>query len=125
MGSLMAGWQTLHKNTPQAALERSSSLTNQQVNKFWKARNNLIKEHLEEAQMAAGFIEPSKFEMNDDSYDIKKSTVNLASAPTLKGPQDEAMGKKVDWWTKSKSAYLNEPPLMNDTKQSRGRLSVV
>ncbi|KAL3683465.1 hypothetical protein R1sor_001487 [Riccia sorocarpa] len=119
MGSLTAGWQTVPKSTPQAAFKRSSSLTNKAVDKFWRARHNSIREHLEEAQMAAFFMDPSKIEMNDDDYDIKQSTISLPSAPTLNGPQEEGMGKKADWWTKSKFAYLNDPPLMNDTKQSK------
>ncbi|KAG6541417.1 hypothetical protein Mapa_017195 [Marchantia paleacea] len=119
MGSLMAGWQTKPKNAQQAALKRStSSMTNDEVTRYWRAKENSIKEHLEEAQMAAGFIKShKKFEMNDDSYDIKEGAVSLPSAPTLNGPQDAGKGRKADWWTKSKFAYLNEPPLVNEGKQ--------
>ncbi|BBN14140.1 hypothetical protein MPTK1_6g09190 [Marchantia polymorpha subsp. ruderalis] len=122
MGSLMAGWQTKPRNAQQAALKRStSSMTNDEVTRYWRAKENSIKEHLEEAQMAAGFFKAyQKFEMNDDSYDIKEGAVSLLpSAPTLNGPQDAGKGRKADWWTKSKFAYLNEPPLVNEGKQNR------
>lgn len=103
MGSLMAGWDSHTTDPKSASLERNRSLTNEEIDAFWRSKKETEDEHLKVISNLSRTIQPGKYE------DI----VPLAR------PMKKSFGMDVDknmkkngWWTKSNWAFLNEPPVM-------------
>ncbi|BBN07666.1 hypothetical protein MPTK1_4g05460 [Marchantia polymorpha subsp. ruderalis] len=131
MGSLTAGWST---NPPceKKVLKRStSSMTRSQVNRYWRAKRSLNKEHLEEAHRAASIARTRSLfseitEENSEEYypDMQSEGGSVGgstsgSTPTTPRRYDrEEESNKPGWWRKSNWAFLNEPPLHEEKHYS-------
>ncbi|BBN05109.1 hypothetical protein MPTK1_3g10380 [Marchantia polymorpha subsp. ruderalis] len=109
MGSLMAGWQSKPLDARQSFKRSTSSLTNDEVKRFWRAKQNSIRRHLREATSSSS-----------DGSDFDQSSPPLT--PTSSGMtfEEPSSFEKADWWTMSKWAFLNQPPI-SDTTQSKYR----
>lgn len=112
MGSLLPGWSTSPSNADKAMKRSSSSLTKEEVEKFWKTKRLLVQEHLEEA--------------NKDAAISPRTRIARAISDEIEAQQRSAepggismsLPEASSWWTKSKWAFLNDPPTV-DIKQSK------
>ncbi|KAL2629115.1 hypothetical protein R1flu_013801 [Riccia fluitans] len=131
MGSLMAGWSTSPPSAKTALKRRTSSLTRDEVKRYWQAKASENREHLMEAHKAA-FL--AKIRTNKDSELLEESedyfpgdtfseggsqsgsqSGSQPATPTANESRDDTF--KDGWWRRSNYAFLNEPPT-NETKQS-------
>ncbi|XP_068638541.1 uncharacterized protein [Aristolochia californica] len=117
MGSLMAGWDSPVPDPKHVKFQRNSSFTKAEIEAFWKSKKKVEEEHLKEisgllqtnqesalqSQAAAGLRKSSSLPLTDH----KKETLQLRN--TVSGL--EKLAKVCDWWTRSKWAFLNEPPV--------------
>ncbi|KAJ1384957.1 hypothetical protein SESBI_42106 [Sesbania bispinosa] len=114
MGSLMAGWDSHNFDNPESAsFERNRSITQEEIDAFWKSKKEIEDEHLKALSNLSQTIQASKIE---DSGKFEKScTVPLARIKESLGvgvdTSLDQLIKKNCWWTKSNWAFLNEPPV--------------
>jgi hypothetical protein len=113
MGSLLPGWST-SPSAEQAMKRSNSSMTKEEVEKFWKTKRLQVQEHLEEAHKDAALSPRMRIAraMSDEIEAQQK----LAEADYLGMSLPEVNSKA--WWTKSKWAFLNDPPVV-DSKHAR------
>lgn len=112
MGSLLPGWSSSPSQTEKVMKRSSSSLTKEEVEKFWKSKRLLVQEHLDEA--------------NKDAAMSPRTRLARAISEELEAQQRMAQPGGVSislpeansWWTKSRWAFLNDPPVI-DVKQSK------
>ncbi|KAK2392542.1 DNA polymerase epsilon catalytic subunit A [Trifolium repens] len=104
MGSLMAGWDSHTTDPKSTSLQRNRSLTNEEIDAFWKSKKDTEEEHLKAISNLSKTIQPGKYEDTVSlSRRMKKDHVDKNM---------EHLVKKNGWWTKSNWAFLNEPPVM-------------
>ncbi|GMH04176.1 hypothetical protein Nepgr_006015 [Nepenthes gracilis] len=119
MGSLMAGWSSPVHDPKAAKYMRNKSLTNEKIDAYWKSKKKTVDEHLQAiSTTTATTIEASIIE---ESANIRHR--RSRSLPIVNTVEDhlereaadtdfEKLLKKICWWTKSKWAFLNEPPVL-------------
>ncbi|KAG6543339.1 hypothetical protein Mapa_015253 [Marchantia paleacea] len=122
MGSLMPGWQTNRPDVKQALKRSKSSLTKDDIDKFWRIKQNSIRKHLQQAQrdaILARSITIPEDVTSESGLTCTDSTTStsFASTPTSTAPINSPEGK-MDWWTRSHWAFLNEPPV-SEHRQNR------
>ncbi|XP_059455658.1 uncharacterized protein LOC132185872 [Corylus avellana] len=115
MGSLMAGWQSPALDPKSAALKRNSSLTRGEIDAYWREKKKVEEEHFGAISEISDGVQESAF------VDAGKRFERSNSAPSGNRKEDfkdmktetslEKIIKKSGWWTRSNSAFLNEPPL--------------
>ncbi|WVZ19771.1 hypothetical protein V8G54_007093 [Vigna mungo] len=98
MGSLMAGWDSPTLDPESATIERNRSLTKEEINAFWNAKKETELEHLRAI---------SKLSQTIQAHSQK----SLGMISVDENSLEQLMNKNC-WWTKSRWAFLNEPPLM-------------
>ncbi|XP_014500734.1 uncharacterized protein LOC106761680 [Vigna radiata var. radiata] len=98
MGSLMAGWDSPTLDPEAATIERNRSLTKEEINAFWTAKKETELEHLRAI---------SKLSQTIQAHSQK----SLGMINVDENSLEQLMNKNC-WWTKSRWAFLNEPPLM-------------
>ncbi|PNX74823.1 hypothetical protein L195_g030750 [Trifolium pratense] len=105
MGSLMAGWDS---HTP-TSLQRNRSLTNEEIDAFWKSKKDTEEEHFKAISNLSKTIQPGKYEDTVPlACGMKKESIGMDHV-------DKNMKQLINkngWWTKSNWAFLNEPPVM-------------
>jgi len=140
MGSLMAGWDSPTSSSGKGRFERNKSLTNEEIETFWKIKRKAQEEHLRavdqpqvhatsdiqttdnkitvsEAALIRGAMH-RKLAANrpvglDTSRSFPGSGATNHAAYSQFGCDDlDSLRKTNAWWTKSNWAFLNEPPLM-------------
>ncbi|KAG6548850.1 hypothetical protein Mapa_009612 [Marchantia paleacea] len=128
MGSLMAGWQTNPQDAEKAAFKRStSSVTKDEVHRFWKAKRSMMDKHLQEAQRDANHARTialpgsptydSGFESGaSPSGSMSGSPPITPTTPTTSAMRDASSTEIPGWWKKSNWAFLNAPPIVEDRK---------
>jgi len=138
MGSLISGWDSPTSNSPKGRFERNKSLTNEEIETFWKIKRKDQEEHLKgvpEAQVHATSDIQSPTDNNNEVSEAAFITVHqklaanrpvgLDTSKTYPGcnttvaadsqfANDDLhnLGSAKAWWRKSNSAFLNETPLM-------------
>ncbi|XP_038886573.1 uncharacterized protein LOC120076743 [Benincasa hispida] len=118
MGSLMSGWNSPVLDPKSVKFKRNRSLTKDEIEAYWKSKKKSEEEHLRAISMPV------------DRY-IDRETVGIdykrsSSFPPAKDVSAEAEFaendlerenleklKKIGWWTRSNSAFLNEPPVLD------------
>ncbi|KAG6546839.1 hypothetical protein Mapa_011692 [Marchantia paleacea] len=128
MGSLMAGWSTTPPCAKKVFKRTTSSLTRDEVNRYWRSKRTQSREHLEEAHRAAALARSRSFmidanlseeaedyfpDMNSDGGSLSGSQ---PTTPTANERGDE--NSKNCWWRRSNFAFLNEPPLHEEKHYS-------
>ncbi|GJV89373.1 hypothetical protein Tco_1533311 [Tanacetum coccineum] len=103
MGSLMAGWDSLVHDPKSIHLERNKSTTRDEIATYWRSKKNIDEVHDK--------IETEKIYTRSNSLPItKESSILEASENDEKNPEN--FFKKHGWWTNSRWAFLNEPPVI-------------
>ncbi|KAG6543338.1 hypothetical protein Mapa_015252 [Marchantia paleacea] len=115
MGSLMAGWRTQSSGQP---MKRShSSLTKNDIDKFWRVKQSAFRRHLRQAQKDAfmarsiTIAEDAGSESGLTCSDNGESDDDVTTTTPTSG-KSSTNEAKIDWWTKSRWAFLNEPPII-------------
>ncbi|XP_072955013.1 uncharacterized protein [Typha angustifolia] len=129
MGSLVSGWSShaLDDRKDIVRSRRNSSLTNEEIDAFWKLQK---KSELEEFELEEDSKSPKKSHLVRDISVIKKSASLRAqsepSSPLASKEVDEIskLYKTGDWWTRSSWAFLNEPPPADETADSAHKYAV-
>ncbi|CAJ1973297.1 unnamed protein product [Sphenostylis stenocarpa] len=111
MGSLMAGWDSPTLDPQSATIERNRSLTNDEINAYWRAKKETELEHLRAISKLSDTVKAHTFKDAENSHksltDIKVSLGMNVDKKSL-----EQLMNKNCWWTKSNWAFLNEPPVI-------------
>ncbi|CAL0319003.1 unnamed protein product [Lupinus luteus] len=106
-------WDSSTLDPKSATLERNQSLTKEEINAFWRTKKKIEEEHLRAVSKLSENIQVSKYKEIEKFH---SSTVPLARIKeSLDMDADtnlEQLIKKNGWWTKSRWAFLNEPPIM-------------
>ncbi|KAH7566216.1 hypothetical protein JRO89_XS08G0118000 [Xanthoceras sorbifolium] len=122
---------------------QSTSVTNQEIARFWRQKRIDEEDHLLAAIKAAArirarnlsedykyFEESLKDDDDDKNIDdiaVEKSTVSAAAANSNTKQEHNHQNNELrlgikDWWTKSKYAYLNQPAI-NSVESPKKRSS--
>ncbi|BBN04268.1 hypothetical protein MPTK1_3g03170 [Marchantia polymorpha subsp. ruderalis] len=115
MGSLMAGWKT--PSSGQSMKRSHSSLTKNDIEKFWRVKQSTFRRHLRQAQKDAfmarsiTIAEDAASESGLTGSDHGESDDEV-TATTPSSRKSSTSDTKIDWWTKSRWAFLNEPPII-------------
>ncbi|KAE8100259.1 hypothetical protein FH972_018174 [Carpinus fangiana] len=117
MGSLMAGWQSPALDPKSVALKRNSSLTRGEIDAYWRAKKKAEEEHFTAAisEISDG-VQETAFENARKRFERSNSVPSSGNrTEDFKDMETETslekIIKKSGWWTRSNSAFLNEPPL--------------
>eukprot|EP00246_Nothoceros_aenigmaticus_P008089 TRINITY_DN2257_c0_g1_i1.p1 TRINITY_DN2257_c0_g1~~TRINITY_DN2257_c0_g1_i1.p1 ORF type:complete len:143 (+),score=9.48 TRINITY_DN2257_c0_g1_i1:235-663(+) len=100
MGSLMAGW-----DSPRKELHRNSSMTNDEVEKFWKAK----KQSTEAATQPEDQVIQTEVTVARPAEPSAGIAIPRSAVPKTQGENVQSPGSG-DWWTRSNWAFLNDPP---------------
>ncbi|BBN05215.1 hypothetical protein MPTK1_3g11280 [Marchantia polymorpha subsp. ruderalis] len=125
MGSLMAGWQTNSQDSEKAAFKRStSSVTREEVHRFWKAKRSMMEKQLQEAQRDVSHARTialpgsptydSGFESPGSPGSMSGSPPMTPTTPTTSAMREASSTDIPGWWKKSNWAFLNAPPIVED-----------
>jgi hypothetical protein len=114
MGSLMAGWDANPWNAEKVMNRSKTSLTKEEIEAFWRARQLAMEEHLNEAAA-------QKIACQDETNG-GTPTIVIPNAPMeiIEEVHVVPMAMSPDWWTRSNWAFLNEPP-EKDMRNTRGK----
>ncbi|KAF7138228.1 hypothetical protein RHSIM_Rhsim07G0240700 [Rhododendron simsii] len=111
MGSLMAGWNSPVRDPRTVKLERNKSLTKEGIEAYWRSRKKVGEEQ-------ARAISEVEMKRSQESI-AKESERSLLSAKAKEGDLGmetqmslEEFLKKTGWWSRTSSAFLNEPPVI-------------
>jgi hypothetical protein len=85
-----------------------SSLTKEEVDRFWRSKKLLVQQHLDEANKDAA-LSP-RMNMAKALTNEMDAQQNLADTAVLSTSLPDI---NPAWWTKSKWAFLNDPPTLN------------
>eukprot|EP00252_Welwitschia_mirabilis_P025259 TRINITY_DN7810_c0_g1_i2.p1 TRINITY_DN7810_c0_g1~~TRINITY_DN7810_c0_g1_i2.p1 ORF type:complete len:123 (+),score=28.14 TRINITY_DN7810_c0_g1_i2:139-507(+) len=95
MGSLMAGWSSSALSS--SKLGKNKSLTKEEIDAFWRSKRQAQEEH---ARAASAALSSSS-----------SSSESVGEGSSLSTEEKDAVKDFTAWWTKSKWAFLNEPPV--------------
>ncbi|XP_071693536.1 uncharacterized protein [Rutidosis leptorrhynchoides] len=110
MGSLMAGWDSKHVSDPNSMkLERNRSMTKDEIATYWRSKKNI--------EEVNSVLKPCHtFSKGDQINEIEKVYTRSNSLPITKDSSEEENSEKLflkhGWWTNSRWAFLNEPPVI-------------
>jgi hypothetical protein len=100
MGSLMAGWDNNPWNEEKVLTRSRTSLTKEEIEEYWRKRQQAMEEHLREASAQKSANE-SESTSGKPNIDISQTVVEEVELPMAMSP---------DWWMRSNWAFLNCPP---------------
>ncbi|XP_020251516.1 uncharacterized protein LOC109828931 isoform X1 [Asparagus officinalis] len=108
MGSLMAGWDSSFQDPEQVTYQRNKSLTKDEIAAYWKSMNKPEENNENQENMHGGSTQELKRSHSLPLTDKMKASL----IPGSKDDGDEKLSRINCWWTRSKWAFLNEPPVM-------------
>ncbi|CAM6109751.1 unnamed protein product [Calypogeia fissa] len=112
MGSLL-GWETSPSRSDQAMKRSNSSVTKEELEKFWRTKKLLMQEHLDEANKEAALSPRLRLaRAMADEIDAQQKLAEGGMSMSMPETNSRA------WWTKSRWAFLNDPPTVN-VKESK------
>ncbi|CAM6083437.1 unnamed protein product [Calypogeia fissa] len=112
MGSLL-GWETSPSRSDQVMKRSNSSVTKEEVEKFWLTKKLLMQEHLDEANKEAALSPRLRLaRAMADEIDAQQKLAEGVMSMSMPETNSRA------WWTKSRWAFLNDPPTVN-VKESK------
>ncbi|KAH9625405.1 hypothetical protein KSS87_008195 [Heliosperma pusillum] len=120
MGSLMAGWDSISKDSKFVKLMRNKSQTNDGIEEYWKLRKKTEYEHLKAISPGAT-PERSGFKSEEVANKEYRRSNSLPMIDSKRGQLEVDANVDVDvaelmkrkcWWTRSNWAFLNEPPVI-------------
>ncbi|KAG6543340.1 hypothetical protein Mapa_015254 [Marchantia paleacea] len=126
MGSLMAGWQSQPPDTKEEVKRVKSTVTKGNIENFWRTKEVSVRSHLQQARKDAYLrrsISIAEDAESENGQGLTSSESGESDAdfppttPTSVIPKDLS----IDWWTKSRWAFLNEPPTIG--KKQNGYMS--
>ncbi|PSS31329.1 Tat-binding like [Actinidia chinensis var. chinensis] len=116
MGSLMAGWgSTVHDSTT-LKLQRNKSLTKEEIEAYWRSKKKAEEEHLRAISDILITKSSQESMVKEPETKIQRSnSMPLSKTKELEMETETSLEKlilKNGWWTRSNSAFLNEPPVI-------------
>ncbi|KAL5219599.1 hypothetical protein ABZP36_020283 [Zizania latifolia] len=123
MGSLMAGWDSpVLGDENKVRARRTKSLTKEEVEAFWKQRRiRLPDQDGGEMSSCSPLGSPSPASMaarSPHGARVNEPAVRVEGFfPDDDGGAADSPSSSRDWWTRSKWAFLNEPPQEEDGKE--------
>ncbi|KAK9048249.1 hypothetical protein SSX86_032788 [Deinandra increscens subsp. villosa] len=129
MGSLMAGWDSHVPDPRSVQLERNRSMTKEEITSYWRSKKNV-----EEEQEVHNHVLTKTYTFSDGDQKLGSEKIyrRSSSLPSTKEEcikeikedvdeeeKEEKLFKKYDWWTNSRWAFLNEPPVIASETPSR------
>ncbi|KAL8166064.1 hypothetical protein V2J09_007563 [Rumex salicifolius] len=110
MGSLMSGWDAPVHDPNTVKSMRNKSLTKEEIEAYWR-----LKKETEEDHMKAIFVSPNSPQKKSN----KKSKTSNFRRQDFDIYKDELIKKNSCWWTRSNSAFLNEPPMTGEGSEQK------
>ncbi|KDP38523.1 hypothetical protein JCGZ_04448 [Jatropha curcas] len=118
MGSLMAGWDSPVPDPKSVKYKKNWSFTKEEIEAYWKSKKKIEEEHLKAISSPSG-----ERTHQDDKFGMKiQRSSSLPGTKTKEGLIDmetekslEEFIKKNGWWTRSNWAFLNEPPVLENS----------
>ncbi|XP_065846987.1 uncharacterized protein [Euphorbia lathyris] len=117
MGSLMSGWDSHILDSKSAKYKRNHSLTKEGIESYWKSKKKIEEENLR----SISFPSHTNQEMKDvEEFGLERSSslpeIKTEDIKTEKSLEDFI--KKNGWWKGSNWAFLNEPPVLEQTSNT-------
>ncbi|GMP81533.1 hypothetical protein CsSME_00036209 [Camellia sinensis var. sinensis] len=116
MGSLMAGLDSQVPDPRTAEIQRNQSLTNEGIEAYWRSKKKVEEEHL---RAISDILMKSSQEIIIMESERKRSSslpLSNTKESQLEMETDQTILEKLinknGWWTRSSSAFLNEPPVI-------------
>ncbi|KAK4782311.1 hypothetical protein SAY86_016413 [Trapa natans] len=100
MGSLMAGWDSPVQDPKDVELQRNRSFTKEEIEAYWRSKKKA------EDELASSPADDTHTQEGSMAEDARRSNFM-----ELRADAWENLIKNNDWWTRSKWAFLNQPPL--------------
>lgn len=97
MGSLMAGWSSNPSDAQKVTDRSKSSLTNDDIEAYRRARQLAMEEHSKEAAA-------------QNASESSDGTPAIAIPAQVFKEVQQPIASSPDWWTRSNWAFLNDPP---------------
>ncbi|XP_028094958.1 uncharacterized protein LOC114294967 isoform X2 [Camellia sinensis] len=116
MGSLMEGWDSQVPDPRTAEIQRNQSLTNEGIEAYWRSKKKVEEEHLR--AIADLLMKSSQESIITESERKRSSSLPLPNTKESQLEMEtdqtnlEKLINKNGWWTRSGSAFLNEPPVI-------------
>ncbi|KAL1813072.1 uncharacterized protein LOC108192889 [Daucus carota subsp. sativus] len=105
MGSLMAGWGSNVQDPAAVKYQRNHSLTRDEIDTYWKSKKQKEEEHNE--------IVSEETDRVEKIYQLSSSVpLSVTKASDNREGSLEKLILKTEWWMRSNSAFLNEPPVL-------------
>lgn len=125
----MAGWDSPTSDPKLVKVKRNQSLTKEEIEAYWRAKKKTEEEHLKAVSSLSesDSVEIQEISTNNESDEVKyQRSISLPMANTKTGglmdvdeeTSLETFIKKHGWWTRSTSAFLNEPPVLEGSAKS-------
>ncbi|KAL5558021.1 hypothetical protein UlMin_034232 [Ulmus minor] len=120
MGSLMAGWDSTVLDAKSNELNRNFSMTKEEIEAYWRSRDKSDHKEIISKANNNEVITVGDFERKFmRSSSLPHGTSSSPLGITKRGLEDvdgeisiDELIKKNGWWTRSNSAFLNEPPVV-------------
>ncbi|GMP81386.1 hypothetical protein CsSME_00036119 [Camellia sinensis var. sinensis] len=121
MGSLMAGWDSQVPDPRTAEIQRNQSLTNEGIEAYWRSKKKVEEEHLraisdllmkssqESIIMESERKRSSSLPLSNTKESQREMETDQTNLEKLINKNGCIMGCR---WTRSSSAFLNEPPVI-------------
>ncbi|KAH7850057.1 hypothetical protein Vadar_027228 [Vaccinium darrowii] len=117
MGSLMAGWDSPVHDPRTVRIQRNKSETKEEIEAYWRSKKKDEEEHLRaisdmltKNSGESTIKEPERKIQRSSSVPLPRTEEGLLDVGTETSL--EKLIKKNGWWTRSNSAFLNEPPVI-------------
>ncbi|XP_050213030.1 uncharacterized protein LOC126664598 [Mercurialis annua] len=112
MGSLMAGWDSHALNSKSVKYRKNWSFTKEEIEAYWKLKKKVEEDHLKSISSPSDSYQDGGHVDDSDTIKLKRSS-SLPDSKTMKADKRlEELITKNGWWTRSNSAFLNEPPVL-------------
>ncbi|BBN04270.1 hypothetical protein MPTK1_3g03190 [Marchantia polymorpha subsp. ruderalis] len=116
MGSLMAGWQTQPSDAKEEVKRVKKTVTKADIENFWRSKEVSVRSHLQQARKDAylrrsiSIAEDAESESGQGHTSSESGYSSDADFPPTTPKSVIPKDLSIDWWTKSRWAFLNEPP---------------
>lgn len=108
----MAGWDSQTLDPQSATIKRNRSLTKEEIDAYWRAKKDTELEHLRAVSKLSETLQTRKCENSNKSSTVALARIKESLGMDVDQKSLEQLIKKNCWWTKSSSAFLNEPPVI-------------
>ncbi|GFZ10337.1 hypothetical protein Acr_21g0009360 [Actinidia rufa] len=118
MGSLMAGWDSTVQDSTTVKLQRNKSLTKEGIEAYWRSKKKAEEEHLRAISDILITKSSQESMVKEPEIKIQRSTsmpLSKTKEGQLEMETETSLEKRIlknGWWTRSNSAFLNEPPVI-------------